>query len=101
MFALSLLRQLSNLLLSAGARIFRSTSAADTGAQQQTRRPLMLPSIDGTDRRTYGWTYDRYIHRSCSAYCTSSVGSFAVEFCATYVVYVKSSKVYGYAQFAV
>jgi len=30
-------------------------------AQQQTRRTSMLPSIDGTDRRTDGRTADRYI----------------------------------------
>ena len=35
------------------------------GAQQQTRRPPLLLSIDGTDKRTERWTdgrtYDRYI----------------------------------------
>jgi len=31
-----------------------SISTADAGAQQQTRRPPLLLSIDGTDRRTNG-----------------------------------------------
>jgi len=33
-----------------GARNYRSLSAANAGAQQQTRSPLLL-SIDGTDRQ--------------------------------------------------
>jgi len=35
-----------------GARSYLSISAADTGAQQQTRRPPVLLSIERTDRRT-------------------------------------------------
>jgi len=35
-----------------GARSYRSISAADAGAQHQTRRSPLLLSIDGTDRRT-------------------------------------------------
>jgi len=31
------------------------------GAQQQTRRPPLLLSIDGTDRRSDGWTPDLHI----------------------------------------
>jgi len=46
-----------------GARSYRSTAAADAGAQQQTRRPPLLLSIDGTDRRTDA----RPLHRPCSA----------------------------------
>jgi len=42
-----------------GARSCRSISAADSGAQQQTRRPPMLLSTDGTDRRTDGRTDGR------------------------------------------
>jgi len=42
------------LRLQHGTRNYRSISAADAGAQQQTRRPPMLLSIDGTDRRTDG-----------------------------------------------
>jgi len=34
------------------------------GAQQQTRRPPLLLSIDGTDRRTDGRTLDRYLNRA-------------------------------------
>jgi len=45
------------LLLSAGARntapaAIGRHSAADTGVQQQTRRLSLLPSVDGTARRT-------------------------------------------------
>ena len=43
------------------ARIYRSISVADAGDQQQTRRPPLLLSIDGTDRWTDGQTPDRYI----------------------------------------
>jgi len=32
------------------AGIYRSTTTAEAGAQQQTRRPPLLLSIDGTDR---------------------------------------------------
>jgi len=52
------------LLLQPGDRSYRSITAADTGAQQQTRRPPAgrpLLSIDGTDRLTDGRTPDRYI----------------------------------------
>jgi len=51
------------LLLSAGSgrTSCRSISAAGAGAQQQTRRPSLLLSIDGTERRTDGQTPDRYI----------------------------------------
>jgi len=44
-----------------GARSHRLISAADSGAQQQTHRPPLLLSIDGTDRRTDRRTPDRYI----------------------------------------
>jgi len=40
------------------------------GAQQQTRRPPLLLSIDGTDRRT-----DRPLHRPCCAYYAGSVNN--------------------------
>jgi len=37
----------SGSLVSVGARIYRSISAADAGAQQQTRRPpLLLSAVD-------------------------------------------------------
>ena len=49
---LSLIRRLASHT-SHGARSYRSTSAADARAQQQTRLPSLL-SIDGTDRRTDG-----------------------------------------------
>ena len=35
-----------------GARSYRSISAVDAEAQQQTRRPPLMLSIAGTDRRT-------------------------------------------------
>ena len=44
-----------------GARSYRSISAAYTGAQQQTRRPPLLLSIDGTDRRADRRTLGCYI----------------------------------------
>jgi len=65
---LSLLRRLStwccpHLLLSAGARSYRSISAADAGAQKLTFRPSLLLSIDGTDGLTDRQTdADRYIY---------------------------------------
>jgi len=39
------------------------------GAQQQTRPPLLLLSIDGTDGRTGGQLDVRLFHRPRSAYC--------------------------------
>jgi len=38
--------------LQLGACSYRSISAADAGAQQQTRRPPLLLSIDGTHKWT-------------------------------------------------
>ena len=46
-----------------GARSHRLISAADAGAQQQTRRPQLLLSVDGTDRRTDRRTDARPLHR--------------------------------------
>jgi len=43
------------------------------GAQQQTCRPPLLLSIDGTDRWTDGWTDARQFHRPCSAYYAAGV----------------------------
>jgi len=45
------------------------------GALQQTRRPPMLLSIDGTDRQTDA----RPFHRPCSAYHASSVNKKTKE----------------------
>jgi len=42
-----------------GARSYRLMSARDDSAQQQTRWPPLLPSIDGADRRTDGRTDGR------------------------------------------
>jgi len=56
-FALSLVawlktRRWPHLLLSAGACIYRSISAASARAEQKTNRTPLLLSIDGTDGRT-------------------------------------------------
>jgi len=48
-----------------GARSYRSIFAADAGAQQQTRQPPLLLSMDGADRRTDA----RPLNRSCCAVC--------------------------------
>ena len=40
--------------MSRGSSSYRSTFAARAQPQQQTRRPLLLLSIDGTDERTDG-----------------------------------------------
>ena len=58
-FALSLVpwlktRRWPHLLLSAGACIYRSISAASARAEQKTNRTPLLLSIDGTDGRTDG-----------------------------------------------
>ena len=45
------------------------------GTQQQTHRPPLLLSIDGTDRQTDGRTDARSLHRPCCAYYESSVGN--------------------------
>jgi len=42
-------------------------------AQQQTRRPLLLLSINGTDRWTDRLTDAPPLHRPCSACCAGSV----------------------------
>jgi len=48
--------------VSRGSSSYRSISAARARPQQQTRRPPLLLSIDGTDRRTDGRTMtDRVI----------------------------------------
>ena len=47
--------------VSRGSSSCRSVSAAGARLQQQTRRPLLLLSIDGTDRRTDGRTLDRFL----------------------------------------
>jgi len=55
------------LLLSAGAclqhggRSYQSTSVADAGAQQQTRRPPLLLVTDGTYRQADGRTPGGFI----------------------------------------
>ena len=50
-----------------GTSSYRSISAADAGAQQQTRRPPLLLSIDGRDRRAAdGRTPDRCIENPAS-----------------------------------
>ena len=49
------------------------------GAQQQTRRTLLLLAIDGTDRRA-DWSLDRFIDYSCSACYTSSVERKQIRF---------------------
>jgi len=46
-----------------GTCSYQSISAADAGAQQQTRRPPLLLSIDGTDRRTDERTPDQSSQR--------------------------------------
>ena len=43
-----------------GARSYRSMSAIDAGAQQQTRRPQLLLLVDGTEERTDRRTPDLY-----------------------------------------
>ena len=43
---------------------------ARAGPQQQTRRPPLLLSIDGTDRQTDGRTLDRFM--TLTAYCADS-----------------------------
>ena len=47
------------------------------GVQKQTRRPPLLLSIDGTDRRTDGRTDARPSHRPYSAYYSGSVNNHA------------------------
>jgi len=44
-------------------------------AQQQTRRQPLLLSIDGTDRRTYGRTLDRFIDPAPRTIHTGSVNN--------------------------
>jgi len=44
------------------------------GAQQQTRRPPLLLSIDGTDRRTY----TRPLRRPCSAYYAGNISRIVI-----------------------
>jgi len=55
-----------------GSRSYRSLSAARAGAQQQTRQPPLLLSIDGTDRQTDGRTPDRFM-TALAAYCEQHV----------------------------
>ena len=55
----------------AAATINRSMSAARARPQQQTRRPPLLLSIDGTDRRTDGQTLDRFM--TLAAFCADRV----------------------------
>jgi len=47
--------------MSRGSSGYRSMSAARARPQQQTRRPPLLLSIDGTDRQTDGQTLDRFM----------------------------------------
>jgi len=47
----------------------RSISAAGARAQQQTRRPPLLLSTDGTNRRTD----TRPLRRACSAYYEGNI----------------------------
>jgi len=47
--------------MSRGSSHYRSISAARARPQQQTRRPPLLLSSDGTDRRTDGRTFDRFM----------------------------------------
>ena len=44
------------------------------GPQQHTRRMPLLPSTNGTDKRTDG-TDTRPLHRPCSAHCAGSVNN--------------------------
>jgi len=66
----SLLRQLSCQRDAARMRLSVDISCTQ-GAQQQTRRPPLLLSIDGTDRQTDA----RPLHRPCSAYNADSVNN--------------------------
>jgi len=61
------------------ARSCRLISAADVGAQLQNCRPLLLLSVDGTDRRTDRRTDARPLHRPCSAYSAGSASKAMVH----------------------
>jgi len=47
--------------MSCGGSSYQWISAARARRQQQTRRPPLLLSIDGTDRQTDGRTLDRFM----------------------------------------
>ena len=57
-----------------GSNSYRPISAARARSQQQTRRPSLLLSIDGTDRRTGGQTLDSFI--TLAAYHTDDILKF-------------------------
>jgi len=57
------------------ARIRMSRASGPLQPQQRTRRPPLLLSIDGTDRRTHGRTLDRLM--TLTAYVADRVKIYA------------------------